>query len=237
MRRRITAPQRLRPAALAAAVVLFPAVAGAQNVLDRGSFRLTLAGQEVGTESFTIRQDGTGPSAVTVAQGTIALDTGRVAQEITSWLRVSPQAARSAEYRLSVQGTAREQITGAVAGGRFSARIVSPAGEMMREYLAGDGAVIVDDGVVHQYYFLARHAGSATARVPMLIPRQNRQVVATVTPGATEAIEVAGQRLDTRRFTVSAAGLAEREIWVDAQGRVLRLSVPSSGFVATRTAL
>lgn len=214
-----------------------PAAANAQAVLDRGSFRLTLAGQEVGTESFSIRQDGTGPSAITIAQATVSLDTGKVTQELTSWLRISPAGARAAEYRLRIQGSAHEQITGTVAGGRFSARIVSPAGEMMREYLASDRAVVVDDGLAHQYYFLAQRAGSAAARVPVLIPRESRQVVATVSPGGADALEIGGRRVDARRLLISAGGQPDRELWVDADNRVLRLSIPSRGFVAARTSM
>ena len=232
MRRRIAAPFTL-----GLALALAPVPARAQGVLDRGSFRLTLAGQEVGTETFTIRQDGTGPGAVTVAQGSATLDTGGVVQELTSWLRVSPVAARTAEYRLTVQGSAQQQITGTVAGGRFSARIVSPSGEMMREYLASDGAVIVDDGLVHQYYFLAQRAGSATTRVPLLIPRESRQVVTIVTAGGSDPIEIGGRRVDARLLRISGAGLPERQLWIDARGRVLRVAVPSRGFVATRTSL
>src|SRR5512140_1199118 len=211
---------------IATAMAAVPAALHAQGtVLDRGTFRLTVAGQEVGTDTFTIRQDGAGPAAITIAQGTVALDTGRVAQELTSWLRVSPAGGRAAEYRLNIQGGAHEQITGAIAGGRFSARIVSPAGEMMREYLASDGAVVVDEGIAHQYYFLAQRAGSAASRVPVLVPRESRQVLATVTAAGSDAIDIGGQKVQARHLVVSASGRADRELWLDADGRVLRVSV------------
>ena len=234
MRRRST----LGPLMVALASATAPATLSGQGaVIDRGSFRLTVAGQEVGTETFTIRQDGTGPTAITVAQGTVTLDTGSVAQELTSWLRLSPGGGRAAEYRLNIQGSAHEQLTGAMAGGRFSARIVSPAGEMMREYLASDGAVVVDEGIAHQYYFLAQRAGSTSARIPVLVPRESRQVMVTVTPSGSQALDVAGRRIEARHLVVSASGRATQEVWVDAEGRVLRVSVPSSGFVATRTSM
>lgn len=226
----------LGPWTLGIALTVAPASAAAQaTIVDRGTFRLTLAGQEVGTESFTIRQDGTGPAAVTIAQATVALDTGKVSQELTSWLRLSPAAGHIAEYRLSVQGGDQERITGTVGGGRFSARIVSPAGEMMREYLASDGAVIVDEGLVHQYYFLAQRAGGISARVPVLIPRRSRQVMATVTETGSAGLDIGGRHADARHLVISAAGQPERELWVDARGRVLRFAVPSAGFEATRT--
>ena len=95
MRRRLTS-SRLRAVVSVMPLFMLPLTVAGQTVVDQGSFRLTLGGQEVGSESFSIRQDGTGPSAVTIAQGTVALDTGKVAQEITSWLRISPVGARTA---------------------------------------------------------------------------------------------------------------------------------------------
>ncbi len=234
MRRRSS----LWPLTVALTVTAAPAALRAQGaVLDRGSFRLTLGGQEVGTETFTIRQDGTGPAAITIAQGTVTLDTGSVAQELTSWLRLTPGGGRAAEYRLNIQGSAHEQLTGAMAGGRFSARIVSPAGEMMREYLASDGAVVVDEGIAHQYYFLAQRAGSSTARIPVLVPRESRQVVVTVTPSGSQGLDIGGRHIDARHLVVTGGGQPDHEVWVDGDGRVLRVSIPSSGFVATRTSI
>jgi hypothetical protein len=60
---------------------------------------------------------------------------------------------------VKVEGAESQQIAGRVVGGRFSAKIISPAGEQMREYLASDGAIVADEGVAHHYYFLARQAG------------------------------------------------------------------------------
>lgn len=222
---------------LALGLALAPTSARAQTTLDSGSFRLTRAGQEVGTESFTIRQDGSGPAAVVIAQGTVALDTSKVTQELTSWLRIAPGGGRTTEYRLKIQGTAPERLTGALAGGRFSARILSPAGEMMREYLASAGAVVVDDGIVHQYYFLAREVGSNTSRVAIIIPRQNRQVLVTVALAPAQPLDIDGHRVQARLLRITGAGLPERQLWVDARGRVLRLAIPALQLVATRTAL
>jgi hypothetical protein len=119
-------------------------------------------------------------------------------------------------------------------GNRFSAQIVSAAGESMREYLAGDGAVLADDGVAHHYYFLARRFEAGAARIPLIIPRQNRQVAAQVSAAGTERISVAGQSVDAHKLNVAPTGAPARTVWVDAQGRVLRLEIASSDFVAQR---
>ncbi len=82
-----------------------------------------------------------------------------------------------------------------------------------------------------------QRAGSTSARVPVLIPRQSRQVIATVTETGTAGVDIGGRRTDARHLVVSAAGQPERELWVDARGRVLRLAIPSRSFDATRTTL
>ena len=215
-------------------LALATADAGAQTTLvDEGTFVLRENGREVGREVFAIRRSGTGPGAVVVAQGRIELGES---DDLVTQLEVSGEGFRPATYAVQVEGTEPQRIAGRVAGGRFSARIVSPAGEMMREYLAGEGAVIVDEGVAHQYYFIAQRLDDATFTVPMIIPRQSRQVSASVTVGASENITIGGQSVAARRLTVSPTGLPDRSVWVDSQGRVLRLEIEGRGMTAERLA-
>ena len=209
----------------------------AQTVtLDEGSFRISVAGREVGTEVFSIRQNGNGQNAVIIAVGRVVLDSDKGPQQLSSELQVAGGSLRPAAYEVRVQGVDAEQIKGRVVGGRFSAQIVSPAGEQMREYLAGDGAVVSDEGVAHQYYFLARRADGKSARIPLIIPRLNRQVIAQVTFGGSDKIAIAGRSYDAQKYTVAAAGTPTREVWVDAEGRVLRLEIADRKLTAQRVA-
>ena len=216
--------------------VLTAGLASAQTVtLDEGSFRISVGGKEVGTETFSIRQNGTGDGAVIIAVGRVVLDNEPGPREVSSELQVAGRSLRPAAYEVRVQGSGAERITGRVVGTRFSAQIVSPAGEAMREYLAGDGAVVVDDGVAHHYYFLARRLDAGAARVPIIIPRQNRQVTAQVAIAGTDKVEIGGRSIDARKLTVAPLNGTTRNVWIDSQGRVLRLEVPSSGLIAQRT--
>jgi hypothetical protein len=236
----------MRPALATLLVPLlagFAAAGGAEPpptqtvTLDEGAFRLFLGGAEVGTETFTIRQNGTGASAVIIAQGRTVLTGARGGEEVTASLEVGGTTLRPAAYQVTVQGAEPQRIAGRVVGGRFSARIVSPAGEAMREYLAGEGAILVDEGVAHHYYFLARRLDGGSVSVPIIIPRQSRQVAAQVTARGEETIAIDGRNVQARRFNVAPAGLPVRHLWVDAQGRVLRVDIPDTGFRAVRAAL
>ncbi|HET9438896.1 MAG TPA: hypothetical protein VFO52_01925 [Longimicrobiales bacterium] len=221
------------------AALTLAAVAPAEGqtvTLDEGSFRISVGGREVGTEVFSIRQNGSGQNAVIIAVGRVVLDSDKGPQELSSELQVAGATLRPAAYEVRVQGASAEQIKGRVVGGRFSAQIVSPAGEQMREYLAGEGAVVADEGVAHQYYFMARRADGKSTRMPVIIPRLNRQVVADVRDSGPEKIAIAGRSFEARKYTISPAGQPAREIWVDAEGRVLRLEIPDRKFVAQRVA-
>jgi hypothetical protein len=229
---------RLPTAQLLLAVTLgfFPGAAIAQTVtLDEGTFRILVGGREVGTESFSMRRSGSGPSSVIIARGTIVIDTTGTAEEIVASLQAAGATLRPSAYEVTIRGRDSERIAGRVVGGRFSARIRSPAGEQMREYLASDGAVLVDEGIVHHHYFIARRAADAPVRIPIIIPRLSRQVSAEVTARGHERVAVGGGTVEARHLVVTLAGAPERHLWVDSEGRVLRLEIPSSGFVAHRT--
>ncbi|MBW3552178.1 MAG: hypothetical protein KY466_01640 [Gemmatimonadetes bacterium] len=202
------------------------------TVVDEGSFRLSIRGTPVGTETFAIRRSGEGDAATHVAQGRVALDSG---EQTRALLQVEGSALRPSAYQIEVTGPEKQSIRGQAAGSRFRATIVSTAGETMREYIASEGAVVLDEGVAHQYYFLA--AAVQGGRVPIIIPRQSRQISAAVSLGASETLRVAGSPVSARRIVVEPAGMPQRLVWVDQQGRVLRLEIPDDSFVAERTAL
>jgi hypothetical protein len=230
--------QTFKSLMIAVTVLSAPAaVHGQTTTLDEGTFRLLVGGREAGTETFSIRQSGSGDRAVVIAQGRVVLADGGGGEQVTSSLQLSGSPLRPAAYDLQVEGEDTERIAGRVVGGRFSARIVRPAGEQMREYLVSDGAVIADEGVAHHYYFLAQRVGGESGRIPVVIPRSSRQVWAQVTVAGTEAVQVAGRSVQARRLDVQLEGGAAAQVWVDAQDRVLRVAIPSKDFVAERTAV
>ncbi len=217
--------------------VLSTGAANAQTVtLDEGTFKLRVGGQEVGTETFNIRQNGSGQSAVVIAVGKVVIDTARGGQEINAQLSMKGPELQASAYQVNIEGANASKISGLVAAGRFSARIMSSAGEQMREYMASDGAVVTDDGLVHHYYFLAQRVGSESARVPVLVPRQSKQFAASVSVRGNEAVSVGSGSVQGRHLVITMPGNSEKHVWVDASGRVLRVEIPDQKFVAERVA-
>jgi hypothetical protein len=220
---------------------LAPAFAGpafAQTEkLDEGTFRIVVGGSEVGMETFTIRQNGSGADAVVIAKGRVVLDASKGGTQIEASVQLAGAGLRPAAYEVEVRGSDAQGIRATVRGSRVSARIMSPSGENQREYLVSDGAVLVDEGVAHQYYFLARRATAGSVTIPIVMPRQSKQVNATVSLRGDEPVVIAGRSVAARHLVVQPQGSATVDVWADAQGRILKIEIPSRQYVATRTAL
>lgn len=209
--------------------------AGTQTItVDEGGFRLLVDGREVGRETFSIRQRGAGNDAVLIAKGRVVIDTGQAGEELTTSLEVAGPRMRPVAYQIEVRGPDPRNIAGRMTGRRFSARIRSPAGERMREYLAHDGAIVAEDGIAHHLYFVGRMAEAGDGSVPLIVPRQGRQISASVSARGKEDIELAGERRSARHLLVDGADGHERHLWLDESGRVLRVEIPTRRYVAER---
>lgn len=222
---------------LATAIPLFwltahPALAqtGAE---DSGTFRVVVNGRQVGTEEFTIRQTGIGANAEIQASGRVQVLLPSGSLDLAPRLRTSGFQADPVAYEIAIGGDSPRRIVGTVGSGRFSARIVTPTGEQLREYVASSGATILDEGVAHHYYFLARRTRSGS--IPILIPRENRQVMAQVVDRGEEQREVAGTSVTLYHLVVTPNGGEDRHVWVDTLGRVIRVEIPDRNYLAERT--
>jgi hypothetical protein len=208
--------------------------AAAQNV-DRGTFRVYVEGREVGSETFTITQSGSGAVAVTLADGRVDLRLPDGSLQLVPRLRAQGVGADPVQYQVDVSGDVPQRVVGTIGGGRVSAKIVTPAGEQLREYVASVGAVVLDDGVAHHYYFVAQRTHSG--RVPVIVPRENRQVIATVADRGEETVQIAGASVRLFHLQVQPAGGLVADVWVDALNRVIKVEVPGRQYRAIRTEL
>ena len=213
--------------ALALAVICLARSASAQTVIDQGTFRLSVAGRDVGRDSFNILRSGSGDDARILAQGWVDLEQRRINSivETTAGYGLT-------RYQATVSGAGiADTIKVQVSGRRLELTVRSPAGERMREARAPAGAVLLEENVVHQYYFvgvLAREGAS----IPVIAPGGDTGGL-EVQALTRETVTIGGQQVEATRLGLSANGV-ERRLWIDAQGRVLRLEIPSTGFLAER---
>lgn len=230
-------PMRLRltAAAAALAVAAAPRPAAAQEpgrILDEGVFLITRNGAPAGTETFRIVRvgDGTGDLRATARQ---TAGERRITSSLTTDSTGEPVL-----YQLNVFDGKKPvvHLQGQGRPGRFS--VLSSDGqrnESMREYMVAPGTTaIVDDPLVHEFYFVPLLRRGAPVR--LIAPWSGGQANVTVTASGMENISVGGKQTTAVHYVVGT-GANRRELWVDNQGRLLRLSVPSAQLVAVRDEL
>lgn len=215
--------------ALSFALIASPATAQVTTV-DEGSFTIVRGGASAGREEFSIRRTPGSANAVYVASATVSYDDRRLSPALRADTDGSPLAY---QVEVRIGSEVQERFTGQVGRGRFSAQTKTPRGESTKEYVVSDGALILDDDVFHQYFFVAqgrRRSGS----VPVVIPRRNTQVTMSVQERGAEQVTIGGRPLEARHLVLNEPGGGQRDVWVDAQNRVLKVSIPARGVVATR---
>lgn len=230
----MTRTQRLSATALATLSLAALSEGRAQGsqgarVFDQGSFTITTGGDRTGREDFRIEGTPGASGMEYVARATVVFGDRRLTPRLSSDSTGAP-SAYVIESKGSTSGT--ERWSGSIARGRVSARINSPRGESAREYIVTEGALIIDDDVFHQYYFVARRSGATT--IPIVVPRRNTQLVLRLTSAGSERVTIGSRELEARHLVLTEPGGDTRDVWVDAEGRVLKVAIPSRKLVALR---
>lgn len=215
--------------ALLAACAVSSLPAQGVRTLDRGSFTITINGQRAGREDFTISGTPVPSGMEYLSRATVSLGDRRLNPSL-----MSDSSGRPSRYQIEVKGTSgsSERWMGGITRGRVSARIDNARGTSEREYVVAEGAILVDDDVFHQYHFLVARADKPS--ITIVIPRRNTQLTLKVSAAGTEAVTVGQSELQARHLVFTEPDGSTREVWADATGRVLKVTIPSRGVVALR---
>jgi len=219
-----TRPLRILLPALLAAPAL---PAQAPRIADEGSFTIMVAGRTVGRENFRITVVPRGESVVYLAKAEVAFGDRKISPELHT-----DGTGAAIDYKVTRTGDSSEVWDGAISRGRLSTRITTERGPAAREFIVPAGAMILDDDLVHQLYFIVRR--TRNGRVPVVIPHQNTQASLTVTTVGNVPLQVGTAEVASAHVQVAEPGGARLDVWVDATGRVLRVEDPSRRLVAMR---
>jgi len=211
-------------------LVALPMLSSAQvSIVDEGSFTIFEQGARIGRESFTIRRNRAPSGDVLIANATVELGERRLSPALRADTSGAPLA-----YQVEVkQGVdVVEKLSGQLGRGRFSARVKTPAGESAKEYLVSNGAIVLDDDIFHQYYFVAQ--GNRSGTVPVVLPRRSTQVMVRVQAAGQEQVVVGGTPVEGQHITLTFPDGERRDVWADTRGRVLKVELERRKTVALR---
>ena len=213
------------------ALALLPTMAAAQVVsVDEGSFALVRDGARFGREDFSIRGAPGVGGRMYVAQGTVVAGQRRLAPGLNA-----DTAGFPLRYQLEVRDEhqAMETYSAQTAHDHYTSRAQREDGESAREFRLPPRTVAVEDEVVHHLWFVVRRGAGAI--VPVLAPRRGVIDSVRVELVGPEHLTIDVRDFDARHLRLRhlSDGTAD-DVWVDAQGRLLKVVIPSRRLVAVR---
>ena len=222
---------RLTTFCLALAVAR-PVAAGAQVVVvDEGTFTLTIGGERVGREDFSIRRSPAAANAVLVAQGNVLLGDLRLAVALNTDSLGVPLRFQEESFLLD---RSSGSVTGEWRRGLWSALAVEQDGESAREFRLPAGSVAFADGVVHQLWFLLRFRPGVDAT--QLEPSSMTLRPVHAEDAGQDVVTIGLREVEAKKWVVRALadGHVIREAWTDTAGRLLRVRIPDQDMEALR---
>lgn len=203
---------------------------------DQGTFVLTFAGREYGTENFSIRS----AEGRVEAEAEIHLRTERGGHTVE--YQLSPKLVMDAEfhpqtYSWRQKGSEDYQLQVDFRASPAKSELQKPGGQKdIREFTLPKDVVILDDNVVHHYQLLAdRYAQTPGGKQTFqaYIPQEAVPGVLTVQEVGQETGPNGEPSAKLRHLVVSTEA-SQMDLWVDASGRLERVSNASGQLVATR---
>lgn len=202
---------------------------GAQvTIVDEGTFSITVAGVRVGREDFSIRRTALG---TLVAQGNVLRGDIRATVVLNTDSVGAPERFR---YNSNRSGRDEEQVSGERRVTVWSGLVTRPGGQSGREFRLPDGVRGADDGVLHHLWFVLRFRGSGATT--LLQPRTMAIHSIVIEDAGTDRVTIGLDELDAHKWNVRFpdGDVPFREVWIDAQGRLLRVRIPAEELDATR---
>jgi hypothetical protein len=216
--------------ALVAASIPVRPVPAQGTPFDEGTFVVTRNGVVVGKEAFRIVRSG-GKDQLYTSTAQCAFGDRRISPALSA-----DRAGVPLLYRVEVKngGEIEERLQATGRPGRLHAVLQTRTGESSKEYVVANGAVILDDDVYHQHFFvpLARRSG----QVIVVVPRRNSQVVGRLDDRGTDKIRVDGRDVVAVHLVITLPDGA-RDLWFDESGRLLKVAMPARGVIALREEL
>ncbi|MEP6831871.1 MAG: hypothetical protein ABJB74_00695 [Gemmatimonas sp.] len=206
--------------------------------VDAGSFSIEQQGHRVGREQFSLRKapapDG---SAFELRSESVSGDR-RVAVQLTTDSMGSP-----VRYSLEIREGTRVTVR---AGGqrlrsRFTTQVVRPTGESVREYLLVPGLIVLETDFYHQLEFVLRgralDVGKAVELTALSLLDNTQRQLRLLLESREDSVTIAGIVRPAFRWKLDDGAGLVRTLWGDAEGRLLRMTIPSRSIVVVRDAV
>ena len=227
-------------AVLVTGALLLPGSLRAQvATLDQGTFVIERNGQQIGTETFTVRSSGFGQNRRIFAEATLEITAPASERATARAALLTEGPAQSIRvYELAIDGTEALQLKLEARGDRFRTEVTRGPRIQEREFRArsaGTAVILLDRLMSHQYFFVGRLLRNGSPDLSVVMPQDLVQRDGSLEEVGTESVTVGRQSLQATHLRLTLADEVHH-IWLDVQNRVLRVEIPDRGVVAVRRA-
>ncbi|HET7789586.1 MAG TPA: hypothetical protein VFK78_02230 [Gemmatimonadales bacterium] len=214
-----------------------PTQAQAQAV-DSGTFVVRRDTTEIARETFQLTRGGltaggTGWRLATV----VRYGRPRPAVTLAPILEVADDTLpQTLQYDVAERDRSA-RILGQLGPGRFTVRVVARASERAREFPATGATVVLDDSVPSLYVFAAWLAGGAPRTVNAIVPRALRHDAIVIRDLGQGSERVGGAAATLRHVQVTGGPPGTVDLWLDREGRLVKVACAGTGITAERLPL
>ena len=206
-----------------------------QTPVDEGTLVVREDTVEVAREAFRVTavRTGAGGTRWTIAT-TIRYDRTRPVVVLDPIVELGPDSNPvSLEYTVA---DPREpmRILGQLTRGRFVVRLLGRRTERAREFPAPPPAAVVDDSVFALYLPVAWQGRPRPVTVTAVFPRAGRRELLTVQDLGVQSTTLNRDPAALQHITVTGGENRLVHLWLDADGRVAKIEVPSRRLIAER---
>jgi hypothetical protein len=220
---------------------LYPAGSGAPapapaELQDEGTFVISLAGQQIGTEKFSIRSTRNKVEAEAQIEMRVERD-GK-----TYEFRTTPKLVLNADlepqsYTWDQKGSQSSRLEVDFRSTPAQVRYHTVGGDDdVRDFDLPKGVVVLDDNVVHHYQLVIERfelAAGGKQTFPAFIPQEALPGALNVEDLGKEQVPGEGGTRELQHLVVSTE-LSRIDLWVDKEHRLQRVSIPAAQLEAVR---
>lgn len=227
------------------AVLMFVLMAGVSAVaqaqtdrVDVGSFSITQQGHRVGREQFSLRKAPSPDGSAFELRSESVVGDRRVTVQLTTDSLGSP-----VRYSLEIREGTRVTVR---AGGqrlrsRFTTQTIRGTGESVREYLLVPGVIVLEADFYHQLAFVLRgralNVGKTVELTALSVLDNGQRQLRLALESREDSVTIAGTARAAFRWKLDDGAGMVRTLWGDAEGRLLRVTIPSRSIDVVRDAL
>lgn len=126
------------------------------------------------------------------------------------------------------------RVLGQLGRNRFTVRTVAKSLERAREFPLHAPAVVLDDDVFALYQVVGWFARPDPVTLTAVVARAGRREALTLVDSGSAAVVVQRRTLTLRHLTLAGGANELVHLWLDSEGRLVRLTIPSRKLVAER---